>query len=189
MTIFANRLRYLLSPQFDVYELVAKMVEGRVLDVGFGTGFGCHLLAMRADELLGVETNADCVNFARRAFPNDNARFELGDITEADAKRIGTFDWIVMIDVLEHIERDARALKCAAKLLRTDGTFVCSTPNAASRYRKSDNHVREYTPESLTALLAKYFKNVKLRSYGTDALSTGYENPLIALVKKVKSKK
>lgn len=174
-----NRLRYVLSPQFDIYEQVAKIVRGRVMDIGFGTGFGMHLFSINAKEVCGCEISEQSVRFAERVFPIAKMCFRYGNI-EKGIDDI-PYDFITMIDVIEHLEDPKRALLNVKKLMAVNGTFVCSTPNRLSRYRKSDNHVKEFTPKEFETLLKMAFTHVSLRNFKLDALTNQYENPLIAV--------
>ena len=86
-----------------------------------------------------------------------------------------------MIDVLEHIKDDDLAIKNCRKLLKDTGSFICSTPNKLSRYRKSDYHVREYSPQDLKVLLSEFFKDVAICNFELKPTSSDYENPIIAI--------
>jgi 2-polyprenyl-3-methyl-5-hydroxy-6-metoxy-1,4-benzoquinol methylase len=173
-----KRFQYMLSPQFDIYEQAAKMVRGKVADIGSGTGFGTHILTQRAQEVHGFEVDEAALRFSQRVFPFKVLFFQYGDIVKGiDSK----FDYVTMIDVLEHIKEDKQALKNVKAMLLRGGTFICSTPNRASRYRKSGGHVREYTPKELESLLRRIFVSVSLRNYKMEALSNPYENPILAV--------
>lgn len=91
------------------------------------------------------------------------------------------FDYIIMIDVIEHVKEERVALENVKKMLNTDGTFILSTPNRLSRYRKGENHVREYAPKELEGILKRHFVSVSLRNYRLELLASQYENPLIAV--------
>jgi 2-polyprenyl-3-methyl-5-hydroxy-6-metoxy-1,4-benzoquinol methylase len=175
-----NRLKYLLSPQFDIYCEVAKVVKGQVADIGFGTGFGAHLLTQNADTVFGYETDGQAVEFAQQVFPINGLSFRYGDIIEGIE---GHFDFVVMIDVLEHIKHDKQAIISAKSMLNPDGTLIISTPNRLSRYRKSKNHVREYAPKELEGILHRYFNIVELKDHKLQPLENEYENPIIAMCK------
>ena len=183
MSILSNRIRYVLSPQFDIYEQIAKVVYGQVADIGFGLGFGTQLLKARADQVDGFEIDPEAIRFARSAFAHC-ARFLRGDIAR---QRLETkYDYVVMVDVIEHIALPKQAVRNVAESLTDDGIFICSTPNKASRYRKSENHIREFSPEELKTLLGECFQIVELKTYPWNPIQTGYENPLIAVCKKMK---
>ena len=176
--IIWNRLKYVLSPQFDLYEQVAKVVRDKVADIGFGAGFGMHLLSARAKEVYGFEIDENAIQFAKRVFPFKYLHFGYGDI----AKGIdGSFNYIVMIDVIEHIKNDKQAFINAKKMLAKNGSFICSTPNRLSRYRKAENHYREYAPKELEGILKRVFVSVSLKNYRLEELTSQYENPILAV--------
>ena len=174
-----NRLRYVLSPQFDLYEQVAKVVRGNVADIGFGTGFGTHLLSVNAREVTAYETDREAINFAEKVFPIPKIQFRYGDITAGIDD--GPYDFVIMIDVIEHIKHDKKALLNVKKLLARNGVLVISTPNRLSRYRKADTHVREYAPKEFEGLLKTAFISVSLKTYKLEPIVNQYENPLIAV--------
>lgn len=177
MSILTNRLRYILSPQFDIYEQVARVVKGSVADVGCGLGFGSHLLFQNATKVDGYDANEDYLKFAARAFPN--IKFFKSDITEK--KLPYYYNFIVTIDVIEHIKDINKAIKNIYDSLGNDGIFICSTPNRKSRYRKSENHIVEYSPKELKQLLEQFFDVVDIKSFGFKPLKTYYENPLLGI--------
>lgn len=170
----------MLSPQFDIYEQVAKTVSGLVADIGCGTGFGTHLLSRNADYVTGYEVDSTAMGFAQRAFSNGKINFYGADITDGVWDQ-GGFDYVVMIDVIEHIKNDTAAVKNCEGLLNANGTFICSTPNRLSRYRKSDHHVREYSPDELKELLSSVFNNVGMVDYKLQPLESEYTNPILGV--------
>ena len=175
-----NRLQYMLSAEFDIYEQVSKGVSGSVLDVGCGSGFGSHLFTRHAEVVKGIDLDADAINFADRAFSNGSISFSCMDITFVSR---GTYDFITMIDVIEHIREDLEAVKSVSELLAGSGVFICSTPNRLSRYRKADHHVREYSPDDLKALLCQAFNSVAIVDYQLQPMESDYLNPMIAICK------
>jgi len=169
----------MLSPQFDIYREVAELVRGVVADIGFGTGFGTHILSKNAQEVYGYEADNDAVQFAQAVFPLKGLRFDYGDIVRGI--ETPPFHHIVMIDVLEHIKQDKKALENVKNMLFPGGSFICSTPNRLSRYRKSADHYREYAPKEFEAMLKRVFVSVQLRNYRLEPLVSQYENPMIAI--------
>jgi 2-polyprenyl-3-methyl-5-hydroxy-6-metoxy-1,4-benzoquinol methylase len=174
-----NRLRYVLSPQFDIYEQVSKIVRGNVADIGFGTGFGTHLLTVNAHNVTAYEMDECGLNFAEKVFPIPKLQFKFGDIQKGIDD--GPYDFIVMIDVIEHIKHDKQALLNVKKMLNWNGTAIISTPNRLSRYRKADTHIREYGPKEFEGLLKTAFASVNLRTYKMEPLVSSYENPMVAV--------
>jgi 2-polyprenyl-3-methyl-5-hydroxy-6-metoxy-1,4-benzoquinol methylase len=177
-----SRLRYVLSPQFDIYEQAAKIVHGKVADIGSGTGFGTHLLTRNASQVDGYDVDEAAYNFAKRSFSNGHIEFYNESITGTIVGNfIGGYDFITMIDVIEHIQEDKLAVQNVRRILKDGGAFICSTPNRLSRYRKSDYHIREYSPDNLRGLLEGVFKSVTLMDYQLKPLESDYENPMIGM--------
>lgn len=173
-----NRLRYVLSPQFDIYEQIARIVRGRVADIGSGTGFGTHLFSVNAKEVCGYDISDPALNFSQRVFPLSKVCFRYGNIEKGINDT--PYDFITMIDVIEHLKDQKHALHNVKELMAVNGTFICSTPNRLSRYRKSENHVKEFAPKEFETLLKTVFVNVSLRDYKLTPIVSSYENPMIA---------
>lgn len=172
-----NRLKYVLSPQFDIYKQLSNHVSRSVLDIGSGTGFGTQLLSKNASSVVGIDTDPLAVDFAQKAFGHlHNVEFYQSDAMDVQGK----YETITMVDVIEHIHYDSVAVNCVASLLALEGVFYCTTPNSKSRYRKSECHIREYTPGQLFHLLSKGFESVELLDFHLSPLKSNFENPLVA---------
>lgn len=162
-----RRLRYMLTPQFDIYESIARNTDDLAvtLDVGFGTGFGTLQMVSEAT-LIGIEVDASAVEFAQRCLPVID--FRLGDIcapaTVADL-RPERFDVVTMIEVLEHIPDWRAALENVRTLLTPGGKLYISARNRNADLRRNDLHEREWTAAEFRAALAGYFSSVKLYDY------------------------
>jgi len=181
MYLLWNRFKYVLSPQFDIYEQISSIVRDRTADIGFGTGFGAHLLVEKAKEVYAYDIDEDAIRFARRVFPYKNLYFEHGDITKGISGPV--FDCVVMIDVIEHIKHPRIALQNVKNMMANGATFICATPNRLSRYRKAETHYREYAPKELEGVLKRMFLSVDIRNYRLEPLASQYENPLVAICK------
>jgi len=173
-----NRFQYMLSPQFDIYENAAKVVRGKVADIGCGTGFGTHILTRNATEVHGYEIDNGALRFCQRVFGNKKIWFHYGDIVKGLS---GQYDFVTMIDVIEHIEQDRKALMNCKALLKDSGIFILSTPNRLSRYRKAQTHVREYSHSELKTLLKRVFTQVDIRDFKFDEPTSKYSNPIVAV--------
>jgi len=93
-----------------------------VLDVGSGSGeIGRALQARGFTELYAVEVDAASVTATRSYYK----RIE----ESIDHFRGCTFDVVVLLDVLEHVEHPRALLADAASLLRPGGSVLISVPN------------------------------------------------------------
>ena len=84
---------------------------------------------------------------------DDMTRSELPD---------GSFDCVMAIEVLEHVEEDDRFLAHVRRVLKPGGWFLMSTPNGDFLPNHNPDHKRHYTRAQLAALLAKHFEEVEV---------------------------
>lgn len=146
---------------------------GRALDIATGTGYGADLLSqIPGSSVVGVDVDRAALQKARR----DYSRSELSFV-RADGIHLpfaaSSFQTIVTLETLEHIDDDRGYLAELARVLRPDGVCVLSTPNQeySRRHRISNPyHVREYTASALRRLLKEYFANVDVfyQGYGDE---------------------
>jgi SAM-dependent methyltransferase len=117
-----------------VLEALARLREDRaqvldVLDVGCGNGSALtRFLAARGDRVLGIDTHAPSIEYAKRQFGMAGLAFRQVDCEAllAEARR---FDAVICADVLEHLLRPEAALSCVERLLRPGGRFIVTIPN------------------------------------------------------------
>ena len=87
------------------------------------------------------------------------------DMTTSTLKE-ASFDAVVCIEVIEHIEDDEAFVKNIAKVLKKGGWAYFTTPNGDFIKNegpdKNPDHVRHYTKESLHNLLNRYFDKVEI---------------------------
>ena len=102
--------------------------KARVLEIGSGTGFYTHVLREQGvQDYTAIDVTDALFEELREAYPG--YRFVQQDAT---ARRIeGTYDLIVMIDVVEHIVDEPRLeflLSSVRDALAEDGVFIISGP-------------------------------------------------------------
>jgi SAM-dependent methyltransferase len=99
-------------------------VEGRVLDVGAGTGEQVAELLQLGYEAFGLEPNAQAVAIARsRGRPVHHGTAEAPPFGDA------TFDTVILSQVLEHLVDPVAAVASLRRLLRPGGRLIVLTPN------------------------------------------------------------
>jgi SAM-dependent methyltransferase len=75
-----------------------------------------------------------------------------------------SFDCVVAVEVLEHVERDRDFLRHVHRVLRPGGMFLMTTPNGDSNpVPYNSDHKRHYTRASLQALLEKFLGDVSVK--------------------------
>ena len=72
------------------------------------------------------EQVADCNAFFQK-IGRPQVKFMVGDVTRF--QRPESFDLVVCVDVMEHIEEDEAALRCYSTSLRSGGMLIISTPS------------------------------------------------------------
>lgn len=182
-SVIWRRLLYMLTPQLDIYESIPNIIHGkRVLEIGFGTGIGVLQYHAYAEYVDAVEIDPDAFGFVRKTMPLRNVRWILDDISNP-AKNYRGYDFFVMIEVLEHIQNQDKALQILKNALLKGGGGIITVPNA-NRYRRRREtlNIREYNPHSFKRKLQNIFDNVTLLD--TSLMQNGdmetKESPLIA---------
>lgn len=134
---------------------------GRLLEVGAGLGYLLNVAVRRGWKAVGLEASEFASTYAQREFGLD---VRCQTLDEA-ALREGTFDAVVMRDLLEHT-RDPRATVLAARrVLRAGGVLALSVPNFGSlnarlgglawRHLRPEQHLWHFTPDCLARLLGE----------------------------------
>lgn len=143
------------------YLIAREYVAGkRVIDIPCGEGYGSHLLAGRADSVIGTDIAVDAVAHASARYVKDNLEYVAANctaISEPDA----SFDVIVSFEMIEHIYEQEAFLKEVARLLKPDGLFIISSPNRPEYSDrtgyKNEFHVKELDRPELKSLLDAHF--------------------------------
>ncbi len=123
----------------------------RILDVGCGDGLFFDDLE-RFGEVRGIEADASLLRDAGR-----RDRIEVARLGEARSLPVGgRFDLVLLLDVIEHIEDDAEALRSAVAAARSGGRLVVTVPAYQSLWSLHDvanGHFRRYDARGLRSLL------------------------------------
>lgn len=85
--------------------------------------------------------------------------FIFGDMTKSEIPD-DTYDVIVSVEVLEHVEEDGLFLDQVHRVLKPGGCFLMTTPNGDYVANKNPDHKRHYKLAELTKLLKDRFESV-----------------------------
>ena len=150
------------------YLYASHYVSGRrVLDDGTGTGYGAAIMAQSgATRVVGIDLAADAIRFASSQYTHENLHF-----FRMDPCMLGypgaSFDVVTSFEVLEHVTEPDRYLAEAARVLKSGGLLILSTPNRESwrpsflelPLNSSPYHLREYSLDELRSLLIPHFRH------------------------------
>ncbi|MDP8233396.1 MAG: class I SAM-dependent methyltransferase [Candidatus Saelkia tenebricola] len=162
----SERLLYL--KQVYTYNWVRKIIPLRslCLDLGCGEGYGTKILSSGAQEITGVDIEAEVVNKASYKYASKNCLFK-----QYDGKKISfpenTFDVVVSFQVIEHVKDDFGFISEAHRVLKKGGMFILATPNKDIRLPKNQkpwniHHVREYSLNGFKGVLKNSFSEVEI---------------------------
>jgi 2-polyprenyl-3-methyl-5-hydroxy-6-metoxy-1,4-benzoquinol methylase len=155
--------------------------DSTVLDAG--SGFGQYSWRMSSHfpgwKIKGIDINkewvAECNEFFSKAGRSDRVTFETGDLTHLAGTN--SYNLILTVDVMEHIEADEKVFSNFHRALRDDGVLIISTPSDKGgsdvhNHNESsfiDEHVRDgYGKEEIIKKLADAgFRSADVRyTYG-----------------------
>lgn len=132
-------------------------------DVACGEGYGSALLASEAARVVGADIAAEAIAHARDRYATvPNLHFEEGSATSLPLSE-GSMDAVVSFETIEHLPRDdqSRMIEEFARVLKTDGILVLSTPNpieySIARGYHNPFHCHEPERTELAGLLAGAF--------------------------------
>jgi len=150
----------------------------RILSVGCGPAEGLKWLvpfAGRKGRVVGLDRDP----IHGRRLP-DYSEFIIGTLESAPLAD-ASFDVVLALDVLEHLDDDLSGLREAARIVKPGGLLLITVPAAAQSVGRQDvvsEHRRRYTRHSLSHL----FREARLSNYRLQYFNT-LLLPLAALVR------
>lgn len=136
--------------------------KAKILDVGFGLGYGLNILAIKASEVNGVDVDQKVYEYCKDTIVGRNPR--LNHLSVYDGYHLdfpdNYFDVITCVDVIEHVEDYERFLLEMLRITKK-GVFI-STPNRRPEFTNTDGtpknywHLREWSFEEFDSIIQKY---------------------------------
>ena len=144
--------------------LGSRLAGGRVLDVGCGTGFTLTRLP-RAVRSVGLDYSPAALAFARERAPASSlVRGSAYALPFAD----GSFDAVLALDVLEHLDDDLAAARELRRVLAPGGAAIVTVPAFESLWSAHDealDHRRRYRLPQIERVLRDAGLRVEHGSY------------------------
>jgi SAM-dependent methyltransferase len=109
---------------------VIREVDGAdiLLNAGCGDGFYDCLLKKKATRIVSLELNKGDIQIAAAVNPENTVAYCVASIDNIPC-RPGTFDCVICIDVLEHLEEEEGAIKELVRVLRKGGKLIVTVPS------------------------------------------------------------
>ncbi len=120
------------------YAAVRRFIYGRVLDFACGCGYGTYLLSNNPEisRIVGVDKDAESINWARQEYETDKCQFICDDVLNVG----GPFDTLVSLETIEHFEDDSIYHKVIKK--HSINQIIVSYPSKKSTHF-NPFHVRD----------------------------------------------
>ena len=145
------------------YETAAGLVSAgtRVLDLGFGEGYGSKILADAGAEYRGLEVDPKIVEHARTRYGPYFETYDGSAIPASD----GEFDLVLAFQMIAYLDDPQPLLREIRRVLGSTGVALITTPNGVYRLYEGQRpwnryHVREYEAAEFGQLLEETFSDV-----------------------------
>lgn len=127
---WVRTLRAMVPGRLSWFDRKIDWAGKRVLDLGCAGGFMAEALAERGAQVTGLDPAERAIAAARdhAAGAGHDIRYDVG-VGEAMGYADASFDAVVCVDVLEHVEDLARVLAEVARVLTPGGLFLFDTIN------------------------------------------------------------
>lgn len=165
---------YVFQRSLLAYVEAAKLISGKVLEIGTGSGYGIEIISPVADEFVTVdkfETSA-----LEKIKGHDNVKFIQMNIPPLVGLEDNSFDFVISFQVIEHIKNDQDFVREIQRVLKPGGKFIVTTPNKTMSISRNPWHIREYKIDELTNMLGKYYSSVDSKGvFGNETVIKYYE--------------
>lgn len=169
---------------FETHMIAFNLIEANktVLDFGCATGYFAQKLKKKNCITYGVEINKVAAQKAER-FCQKVVVADIQNVSALDLPH-NFFDYLLFLDVLEHLNHPDRTLKASKKFLKKDGKVIISVPNVAhvsvrlnllfGKFGYSDlgildkDHIKFFTKKSLVDLIKRAGLKITHLDYSAD---------------------
>lgn len=127
---WVRTLRNLVPGRLAWFDRHIDWTDKAVLDLGCAGGFMAEALAEKGAKVTGIDPAAEAVCAARAhaAAADISVRYDVG-VGESLPYEDQSFDAVVCVDVLEHVDDLAKVLEEVERVLSPDGLFLFDTIN------------------------------------------------------------
>lgn len=166
-----------LSDAESMYWFVAHQLAERnadrsrkILEVGCGLGYLTHALRKAGHNVRGLDISSNAVTEAKAAFGDNYICADVNDFAAAPGGE--RFDFIVMTEVIEHLDDPITVLRALRALLKPGGVALVSTPSKdflpQTAVWRTDNppvHLAWYSKTSLREIARRADFRIKFADF------------------------
>ncbi len=148
----------------------SQVSDPAILDIGCGCGYTLLYLSRYFKDVRGLDSSDDALHYCKER----GVTAHKGKLPDAVPFEYGSFDVVLMMDVLEHIEDDRSALDAVFQLLKEKGIIIVTVPAHRFLWAPHDevlHHKRRYQMQEVKRLFQQLPFDRLVLSYCNTVLS------------------
>jgi len=174
-----NQMRSWIGAHLQTYSSQESARPLRILSFGDGLGIDSYYLAKLGHEVTYFDPSETCTSFAKKIFARGELPIEM--LSKPENLQKQSFDVIVCLDVLEHVQDPSSLVGWLCKFLKPQGRFIVHAPffyldpsvstHLRSNLGYSGDTKRLYEPHGLVPIAAEFFWNPLVLELQTESPS------------------
>lgn len=167
MAVLEDRHWWFAARRIILNKLISTLplpADAQIMEAGCGSGGNLAMLA-RHGRVYGMETNTQALELAAA---KGTAQIAAGRLPAPIPFAGQTFDLIALLDVMEHLDDDAAALRALRARLKPGGWLLITVPAYPflwSRHDELHHHKRRYVARDFRAVIEGAGYRVQYLSY------------------------
>jgi 2-polyprenyl-3-methyl-5-hydroxy-6-metoxy-1,4-benzoquinol methylase len=158
-----------------LWNCITKQQPLTILEPGCGEGFWSKEIIQKLDssQLIAFDIDRDIINQTKSICPN--VTFNVDSIYDLTKYKSLTYDYILVLEVLEHLERPNDALLELSALMADK--YIFSIPNEPiwrllnisrlkylKKFGNTPGHIQHWNKNSFKKLISQYFEVIEINS-------------------------
>ena len=159
--VYHHVRKYMLSSKARLVRVKSGLQQGRLLDIGTGTGYFAHTMQTKGWQVSAIEKSPQARQFAKQHFSLDVKAPEALPVLPAEE-----FDVVTLWHVMEHLEHLNETWDILYRILKQNGTLIIAVPNPTSydaqKYKEMwaaydvPRHLWHFSPSAIQQFGAKH---------------------------------
>jgi len=154
---YANSQHFWIRRRFDVVRRLANLSPGESTETWGEVGCGHGLVQKQFESELGISVDGiDLNEHALRQNVANRGRLFCYDVTSVNGVLDCSYDRLLLLDVIEHLDQDVEFLKAASRMVRPGGKIYINVPafnHLFSSYDVAAGHLRRYNSTGIKQLV------------------------------------